>query len=111
MLSPGHLLLCSLISQLTHKAGMVLHIHGEAAQEEDSTVHAAATQAGVTTEVQYAPRHTALPSTPSHSLTQKTSPSLPHSFPGFALSTPHPILPIFIPSSLLPLPSSAPNSS
>lgn len=43
---PGHLLLCCLIPWVTHKAGVVLHIQGEAI-EKDSTVHAVVIQGGV----------------------------------------------------------------
>lgn len=44
--TPGHLLLYCLIPWVTHKAGVVLHIQGEAI-EKDSTVHAVVTQGGV----------------------------------------------------------------
>lgn len=38
MLSMGHLLLCSLIPQITHKAGVVLHVQVEAAEKKHSMV-------------------------------------------------------------------------
>lgn len=41
--TPGHLLLLhSIVPQVTHKAGVVLHIQSQATEEEDSTVHAVA---------------------------------------------------------------------
>lgn len=38
MLSTDHLLLCSLSSQITHKAGVVLHVQVEAAEKKHSMV-------------------------------------------------------------------------
>lgn len=102
MLSTGHLLLCSFIPQLTHKAGVVLHVQVEAAGKKHSmvqSVHSLTTQAGVTTDGQCALRQTALSCIPSHSYPHTSSlhPS-PHApYPPPHLTPPSPVKGLVLP--------------